>query len=214
MLTLGVDTAESIGGVALYEEDVLGEEQRMDAPLKHAECLIPSIDAVLEAANRALSEVDRIAVNLGPGSFTGLRIGLATALGLSQALDRTLVGVDGSLAYRQRASSHRRVCVAIQSRRDLIYVRWFSGPKPRGPIRLQKESELIDQLKSEERTLTLVGSAAEALAAQIADHPWIELGSEDALRPSALSIAEIGATLGSEDRSVRLEPIYVEPVLA
>ena len=78
MLTLGVDTAEPIGGVGLYEADELEAERLMDEPLKHAEILIPLTEEFLAAHGRSRGEIDRVSVNCGPGSFTGLRIGLST----------------------------------------------------------------------------------------------------------------------------------------
>lgn len=214
MLILGVDTAEPLGGVSLFQEDVLDVERMMETPLKHAERLIPLIDTILEEAGKSPKDITRIAVNIGPGSFTGLRIGAASAMGLSQALDVPLVGVDGSIAYRQRAVEAPRVCVIVRSRRDLVYVRWFVGAKPKGPIELLHEGELIDRLTGEGRELVLVGSAAQAIHAHVADHPLILLGGEAARHPSPLEIARIGASMETSDRLNSVEPIYVEPILA
>jgi len=214
MLTLGVETAEPIGGVALFEDGILAEERLLDAPLKHAECLIPSIDRLLGDTSRSRAEVDRISVNRGPGSFTGLRIGLATANGLCQAIGCGLVGVDGAHAYRWRVPDARRVCVVLRSRRDLFYATWFVGEKPKGPTELLREEGLVARLGEEERELTLAGSGAERIFGRISDHPTILLAGESALGPSPLAIARIGASEESADRLYRLEPLYVEPVLA
>jgi len=214
MLTLGIDTAEPLGGVALFDGNGVSEERMMKKPLAHAERLIPLIDETMEGCGRSRSEVDRIAVNLGPGSFTGLRIGLASAMGLCQALDVPLVGVQGSFAYRDRMPTARRVCVVIRSRRNLVYAQWFAGSKPREDIQLLSESELIDRLSEEARELTLVGSAAEAIHVQVADQPFLLLGEEDARRPSPLAIARMGAAKESVDRLSEVRPIYVEPILA
>ena len=214
MLTLGVDTAEPIGGVSLFETGILAEERLMEAPLRHAESLIPLIDRLLEESSRGRSEVERVSVNRGPGSFTGLRIGLASAKGLCQALGATLVGVDGTVAYRSRLPEERRVCVVLRSRRDLFYVRWFVGPRPREPIRLLHEEELIERLKREKREPMLVGSGALDVFEQVADHALIRLASDELLRPSPLTVARIGASDRQGDQLYEVEPLYVEPVLA
>jgi len=213
MLTLGIDTAESLGGVALFDDGV-SEERMMQNPLEHAERLVPLIDEAMGSCGRSRDEIGRIAVNLGPGSFTGLRIGLASAMGLCQALDVPLVGVPGSVAYRERAPKARRVCVVIRSRRNLVYAQWFAGTKPREGIQLLSESELIDRLGEEARELTLVGSAAEAIYDQVTDQPYLLLGDEEARRPSPLTIARRGAEEESADRLSDVRPIYVEPILA
>jgi len=214
MLILGVDTAERFGGVALFQESAVSEERMMEKPLEHAERLIPLIDEVVDASGRNRSEIERIAVNLGPGSFTGLRIGLASAMGLCQALNVPLVGVGGCEAYRRRAEEARRVCVLIRSRRDLVYAQWFAGSKPRERIQLLHEAELVDRLRGDARELTLVGSAAEVIYEQVSDHPSLRLGEEEARRPSALAVARLGAVSEAADQLSEIRPIYVEPILS
>ena len=148
-LTLGVDTSESLGGVALYDEGRLAEMRMMDTPLSHAECLFPLIDTILEACEVDKSQVELASINRGPGSFTGLRIGLAAMKGFCQALDVPLIGIDGTQVYRQMVEDHQRVCVILASRRDLYYVRWFGGSRPKGPTVVMREAELIDRLGRE-----------------------------------------------------------------
>jgi len=214
MLTVGFDTAEPIGGASLYEEGVLAEERWMDGPCRHAEMLIPLVDQLLRDSSRNRGEIKRVSVNCGPGSFTGLRIGLATAKGLCQALGATLVPVDGTIAYRSRLPEERRICVVIRSRRNLLYVRWFAGVKPREPIRLMREEDLIGRLREEIRELTLVGSGARDVFEQMGNHALVRIAPEDLLRPSALTIARIGASDKEGSRLFEAEPLYVEPILA
>jgi len=211
MLTLGIDTAEPIGGVSLFEEGVCAEERLMEAPLQHAERLIPLVRELVEGSSRTLQEVACVSVNLGPGSFTGLRIGLATGKGLCHASGAALVGVDGTVAYRSRVPEERRVCVVLRSRRDLFYVRWFAGDRPKGTTCLIRERSLIERLRQEKRELTLVGSGAEAIREHVVDHALLRIGPEPALRPSPLTVARIGATQVG-DSLYELEPIYIEPV--
>jgi tRNA threonylcarbamoyladenosine biosynthesis protein TsaB len=214
MLTLGVDTAEPIGGVSLFEAGILAEERLMGEPLRHAESLLPLIDRLLEESSRGRGEIERVSVNRGPGSFTGLRIGLASAMGLCQALGVPLVGVDGTVAYRSRLPEESRVCVVLRSRRDLFYVRWFVGPRPNEPVLLLQQEELIERLEREKRELTLVGSGALGVFEQVADHALIRLAPDEFLRPSPLTIARIGASDRQGDQLYEVEPLYVEPVLA
>jgi tRNA threonylcarbamoyladenosine biosynthesis protein TsaB len=213
MLVLGLDTSESPGSVALLEGTSLAVERALPEPLRHAECLLPTIEALLESSGRTREELRRICVNLGPGSFTGLRIGLATAKGMAQARKIELVGVDGTIAYRERANAERRVCVAIASRRDLVYARWFSEARPRTETVMLREADLVERLRAEQRPMCVVGSAARRVVQQLGDSARAVLGPEEALEPSALAVARIGAVL-REARLQELEPMYVEPILA
>jgi tRNA threonylcarbamoyladenosine biosynthesis protein TsaB len=214
MLTLGVDTAEPIGGVSLYEAGAIEAERLMDEPLRHAECLIPLTERVLADCSRERANIERVCINTGPGSFTGLRIGLAFGKGLCQALGAKLIGVDGTDVYRSLVPEERRVCVVIRSRRDLFYARWFAGSASREPVRLLVLKELIARLRGETRQLALAGSGASSVYEDVADHALIRLGPDDAMQPSPLSVARIGAADRGGNRLYDAEPSYVESVFA
>ena len=213
MLTLGVDTSESLGGVALYDEGRLAETRTMDTPLSHAERLFPLIETILEACEVDKSQVELVSINQGPGSFTGLRIGLAAMKGFCQSLDVPLIGVDGTHVYRQLVEEQQRVCVVLSSRRDLYYVRWFGGTRPKGPTVVMREAELIDRLGRDERELTLVGSGAPRLGEHL--RPWqhIRIAPESANQPSPLAVAQWGSVNYVADQLYSVEPLYVEPLL-
>ncbi|MBU1050579.1 tRNA (adenosine(37)-N6)-threonylcarbamoyltransferase complex dimerization subunit type 1 TsaB [Candidatus Bipolaricaulota bacterium] len=213
MLTLGVDTSESLGGVALYDEGRLAETRMMDTPLAHAERLFPLIETILETCAVDKSQVELVSINQGPGSFTGLRIGLAAMKGFCQSLDVPLIGVDGTAVYRQLVEEHQRVCVVLISRRDLYYVRWFGGSRPKGPTVVMREAELVDRLSHEERELCLVGSGAPRLGDQL--RPWqhIRIAPEACNQPSPLAIAQWGSKNYVADQLYSVEPLYVEPLL-
>jgi len=213
MITLGVDTSEPVGGVALWGDGPLAERM-MEAPLRHSESLLPLVDRLLADGGCTIDEIARVSVNRGPGSFTGLRIGLATAKGFCQARGVPLVGVDGTLAYRARLAEVRRVWVVLTNRRDLLFVRAFSGARPAGPVAIVREDDLLARLRREERELTLVGSGAAALAERIRDLPGIRVAAPAMNRPSPMAVAQLGADVTPDDELYEMEPLYVEPVLA
>lgn len=107
MKLLGVDTTHRGGSVAVLDEDkLLGLIGFATAP-GHAETLLPTIDAVLRGCAIGLSEIEAFAVVTGPGSFTGLRIGISTIQGLAFATERPVVGVSSleATAHRYRVRS-------------------------------------------------------------------------------------------------------------
>ena len=213
MLTLGVDTSESLGGVALFEEGRLAETRTMDTPRSHAERLFPLIETILEACEVDISQLNLVSINRGPGSFTGLRIGLAAMKGLCQSLDIPLIGVDGTQIYRQLVEDHQRVCVILASRRDLFYVRWFGGSRPKGPTVVMREAELIARLGQEKRELCLVGSGALQLGENLRSWQHIQIAPEALNQPSPLAVAQWGRKNYVADQLYSVEPLYVEPLL-
>ncbi len=213
MLTLGVDTSESLGGVALIDGERLAAKRMMDKPLTHAERLFPLIEEILEACAMNKSQVELVSINRGPGSFTGLRIGLAAMKGFCQSLDVPLIGVDGTQVYRQLVAEDQRVCVVLSSRRDLYYVRWFGGSRPKGPAVVMREAELVARLGLEERELCLVGSGAPRLEEKL--RPWqhIRIAPEECNQPSPMAVAQWGSKNYVADQLYSVEPLYVEPLL-
>lgn len=101
MIALGIETATSICGVALIRENMAPVERILEIPNVHSEQLVPLIEEVLDQSRTRVDQLDVIAVSIGPGSFTGLRIGLSTAKGLSFAADIPLIPVPTleALAY-------------------------------------------------------------------------------------------------------------------
>ncbi len=119
MTTLTIDTATSIASVGLVLTDgssVTAEPIRAANAAQH---VLSAVDAVLGEAGISVDDISSIVVGRGPGSFTGLRIGLATALGLSEALAVRVVGVD-TLGTLQHAAPTRAVAV-IDARRGEVF---------------------------------------------------------------------------------------------
>ena len=127
MIVLGFDTATTATAVALRAGDGAVTELRDDpAPGSHpghATRLLGLAGELLVAAGTGWSELDRIAVGVGPGTFTGLRVGIATARGLAQSLDTQLVGVSSlaALAAGALAAADARVLAVIDARRGEVF---------------------------------------------------------------------------------------------
>lgn len=98
MIVLGIDTATDVVSVAVVEGDVVLAASELRSERRHAEDLTPMIDFVVKRAGLGLNELAAVAVNIGPGLFTGMRVGIASAQALAYALSLPLVGVDGLAA--------------------------------------------------------------------------------------------------------------------
>lgn len=122
MRLLAIDSAGLVASVAVAEEDNLLAEYTINFKKTHSETLLPMIDAMMEFTGMDIASVDAIAVSAGPGSFTGLRIGSATAKGLGLALNKPLVSVPTleSMAYHFVESEHL-ICPMMDARRKQVY---------------------------------------------------------------------------------------------
>lgn len=122
MKILGLDSSGLVASVALVEDDTLVAEYTTNYKKTHSQTLLPMLDEIRKMLELDLTTIDAIAVAAGPGSFTGLRIGSATAKGLGLALDRPIVPVPtvDALAY-QLWGTDCYVCPMMDARRNQVY---------------------------------------------------------------------------------------------
>ena len=128
MKILGIDTSTPIGSVALIDGENIVAEHTLNIVQAHSSRLMPAIDNVLKWGNITPDGLDGCAVGIGPGSFTGIRIGVATAKSLCYAVDRPIVGVSTleAIAYNLRWTDGV-VCPILDARRREIYGGVFKG---------------------------------------------------------------------------------------
>jgi len=143
LLTLGIDTATRIGGVALADGGKVIVSRTCPLRLTHSESLLPVVVELFEESGVSLSAVEAVAVAAGPGSFTGLRVGLATAKGLAVGRGLSVVEVPTmeALALPFRGEN-LPVWILLPSRRDHIFAglfRWTGGDEGWEVERLRPE---------------------------------------------------------------------------
>ena len=122
MRILGIESSALVASVALVTDDILTAEYTVDFKKTHSQTLLPMIDEVARMLELDLNTIDAIAVAGGPGSFTGLRIGAATAKGLGLALEKPLIHVPtvDALAYNLWGAK-ALVCPIMDARRRQVY---------------------------------------------------------------------------------------------
>lgn len=173
MLTLAIDTATSFCSACLFdgEANAVGAQIERDIGRGHAEELAGVIETVMREAGAGFTEVGRIAVAIGPGSFSGIRVGVATARGFGVALSVPVVGVTTLEALAADARSIKPgvpVMVAVKGGRGQFFMQPFGadGIPASEPFAVAEESA-ADRTPSD--TGLLVGNAASELAAQLAE---------------------------------------------
>ena len=129
MRLLGFDTATTACSAALWAEGGVTAHRCIEAGGRHAETLVPMLREVAAEGGTTLSAVDRFAVTVGPGSFTGIRIGLATARGLALALNRPLIGLSTLEVLAAGVPAGERdgpVLAALDAGRGRLYAQLFN----------------------------------------------------------------------------------------
>lgn len=218
MLVMGIETSTMQGGVALLSGQGLLSEYLLNVKATHTERLLPSIDRVLRDAGIALSQVEGLAVAAGPGSFTGLRIGLSTAKGLAVAVDKPLVGISTleAMAWTLPFCIHP-ICPILDARKGEIYCALFRHQGDR-LIRLMDEAAISPELliaRIEQNTvflgdgLSVYGDLLKSRLGELALFPpFSQRGGR------AAAVAELGRRrllLGQRDDVSRLTPRYLRP---
>ena len=122
MNILAVDTSALTASVALMQDGQITGELSFTTKLTHSQTLMPMIDELLKSTNLNIKDIDRFAVSTGPGSFTGLRIGIGTIKGLSYGLDTGVVCVNTLEALAHNVSpSPFLICPIMDARRNQVY---------------------------------------------------------------------------------------------
>jgi tRNA threonylcarbamoyladenosine biosynthesis protein TsaB len=126
MYVLGIDTSTPCGSVGLANDSAVISEYLLTVPVTHSERLLAAIHFVLKEAGCAMEALDGWAVSLGPGSFTGLRIGVSTVKGLAFATGKPVVGVptlDGLAA--QISPTPYLICPILDARKKEVYTAFY-----------------------------------------------------------------------------------------
>lgn len=220
MLALGLETAGEQGGVGLTCAERPRSEFVFHAALKHGEKLLPAIEATLKLGEASRRDLELIAVSKGPGSFTGLRIGIATAKGLARALGVPLIGVPSAEVYARRVRFWTGpIWVLLPDRRDWLYVSAFQNGREVEPIRAVQFRDWIQQGLagggSQEAPPLFVGPGAEGHQDALEGRGIVAPSSLQ--RPSGVEIARWGLEAyrrEGRDELYELEPLYLHPPLA
>ena len=171
MKILSIDTSSKICGIAILEDKKLIKEVLQDNGLTHSETLMPIIKNTLEEINLSLNDMDLIVCDKGPGSFTGIRIGVATTKAFSDSLDIKAIGISSleSLAYNVK--SEGVICSLIDAKNDNVYVGVFENIDDKYILRRNFSTEninsLLEEFKSAQYDITFVGDGATNYKSQI-----------------------------------------------
>ena len=215
MKILALESSALACSACLCEDDFLIAQFYENSGMTHSKTLLPMAEELLKHCGVSLGDVDVVAVAAGPGSFTGIRIGVAAAKGLALALDKPAIGVSTLAAMaRNVAFADGLVVCAMDARRSQVYNATFSaegGVLTRlTPDRAISLSELAEELRGAERSITLVGDGA-----CLAHTCFTENGLPCRLAPphlllqNAVSVALEAKALASQGKMVSAQELAV-----
>ena len=143
MKVLGIDTSTSCGSVGLIEDKEVISEYLLNIPVTHSERLLGAIEFVLREARCSIEEIEGCAIALGPGSFTGLRIGVSTVKGLAFATGKPVAGMPTlDVLASQIAPTSYLICPILDARKKQVYTAFYRYGEG-GSIRRQSEYQAI-----------------------------------------------------------------------
>ena len=218
-MILGIETATDRVGVALgHHAGVLGTFE-ITRPRQHAELLAPMIEQLCRQCDVTLAEVGVVAVDIGPGLFTGMRVGIATAKALAQALRVPVIGLSSLdlLAYPLR-HAHGEIASVIDARRGELYYAFYrpvpGGVQQVGGPTVGSDDDLVGDVLAAHEHLLLVGDGARRHADRLRDARRCELADEALQFPSASALVHLAHARALREEWVNpweLAPLYLRP---
>jgi tRNA threonylcarbamoyladenosine biosynthesis protein TsaB len=216
MRILAVDTATEICGIGLSADGRSRMELILDQGMTHTKVLMEGIHALLALAETAPSDLDALAVTRGPGSFTGLRIGISAMKGMAHALGIPLLGVSSlEVLARQAPEGDTLVCPMIDARRREVYWSLYrrseEGLKQVHPERVGPADDALDEVDA---PCLFIGNGARLYTAMLKERRQDAVFmAEIALnipRPALVaSLAEKRMTAGQQEDILQFRPVYL-----
>ena len=209
---LALDSAGGACSAALWRDGRIAAHRFVEMEHGHAEALIPMVQAVMTDAGVGYPALDLVAAGTGPGSYTGVRVGLAAARAIASAAGKPLSGVSNFEAVVAACGSSRPNVVALETRRADLYIQLFAGDgAAESPPTIVAEDELANLFDAADR-IVVAGDAADRAASAL-----IRAGRSAAAHPSvrhadARFVASLAAERWLRDGTMgRTEPVYLRP---
>ena len=223
MKILALETSAKAVSAAVVENGKVLCSGYQDTGLTHSRTLMPIVEHILKNTDLTMADMDAVAVAAGPGSFTGIRIGVSAAKGLAFAVDKPAVGVSTLAAMaRNVAFTDGLVVCAMDARRSQIYNALFEAKGGR-LARLTEDraialSDLAEEMKDDPRPKTIVGDGAR-LCFDFLQNAGIpcRLAPAHLVMQNAMSVAleaEVLAADGTLTSAQELQPVYLRPAQA
>lgn len=211
MLVLAIDTSTNIGTIALYDDKkgVVGEIT-LNVKQNHSAITMTTLDSLLTLTGVRKEEIDKIAVSIGPGSFTGIRIGVGLAKGLAYALKTSIAGINELDLLASMYVGDKKVVSMLDARKERVFCGIYKGNSKE--LSLEGEymaDELENILNMIDEEAVFVGDGAFVYRDIIKE----KMGEKAIFLPNALNISRASLlaemAVDKEDNLFTMEPYYV-----
>ncbi len=215
-MILALETATTVASAAVIDEGKLVGEFFLNTAQNHSQSLMPLVDSLLKFISTDIKEIDAFAVSIGPGSFTGLRIGLATVKGMSLALNKPILGIptlDG-LAMNV-LGVEGLICPVLDARKNEVYTAVYTT-EAKGLRRLTEymsanPEQLVEKLATYDRRVTVLGDAVDTYRRHFS-RSFIDFAVQANRWPRAAQVAILAwqrFQRGEADNLYTLSPLYI-----
>ena len=218
MRILAVDTSSQAGSCALWNDGILQGEFFLHLSFTHSQTLMPMVESLLEITGCRLQQIDFFAVSTGPGSFTGLRIGISTVKGMAMALHKPCIAVSTLAALAENMALFDGIILPVMdARRRQVYTAEFESRNGEIARRTQDGTQSVDTLRERVianpiQPVVLVGDGAAMCKDAMADLNHVRIAPESLRHQRAGSVAVAAARLaeqGSVCSAESLHPAYL-----
>lgn len=213
-MILGIETAVEHVGVALGDHSRIHGSVSVASDRRHAESLTPMIQFLMQQVGIEMVDLSAIAVDVGPGLFTGMRVGIASAHTMAWALDLPVVPVCSLDALAMNADwSDLPVAAALDARRGEIYWALYRMRGPGGePQRITEPvvsppEELAIHLADRAEQVQCVGSGFERFRDLFSENPWTQLNDVSHAFPSAEKVVTLASHLLARDETISADNV-------
>ncbi len=205
MKILAIETSTRAASVAAVFDGKIFAESLRESPQSFSETLMPQVEEVIKISG-AFENLDAVAVSIGPGSFTGLRIGLATAKALAYAWKIKIIGVPTlrALAYNFPCA---KVLPLIDAQKNRAYCQLFENFLPLSKLEVKPIDEVVKEAGELDGEIFLCGDVLHKI--KIPLPPNVRLAPPNLKMPRASSVALCAEDLKTFDNVMNLEPLYI-----
>ncbi|WP_099202971.1 tRNA (adenosine(37)-N6)-threonylcarbamoyltransferase complex dimerization subunit type 1 TsaB [Miniphocaeibacter massiliensis] len=216
MKILSIDTSTMISSCSVMEDGIIVGDYNVNQKLTHSETLVPMVNDLLEKLNIKLSEIDLYVVGKGPGSFTGLRIGMTVAKTFAQINEKPIIGISTLEAISSQIVTEKLIVPILDARGGRVYYGIYKNDNGK-IINIEKDNliyfeELVEKLKNLNEEIIFVGEFTEDILEEISGN------SKSFIAPSSINSC-IGRSLCSlafekkeelnDENYLSLKPEYI-----